>query len=435
MFKMNPDNAGFEAIMPTTTGQTFSLIMEYLQYGSLMQRLDVGLAKSKESPPTLRCGWGDWKDPAKMFIGVDDWELKLHLALGIARGIRAMHKGGVWHRDLKSSNVLIQQYHPTEVCPQPFPLLQWMLPALLFICLHSHHPSQDVLAVAAARQFGAYPYDMMDPESPESSTPFPPATPRTPGSPIHDRCRHLGLSDHCLDHAASLWFSYFHFRDRPFDLDDNVVAAACVHLAEQANVARSCCTIESISSAFNCTQAELTQVSSKLSSLLRNNRSYADNDMAIPVFYACVCDFGLSKVCSLLDAPFIDCSNIFGSLPASWTRPKTTQKAPGPTWLLKFLRRSTDMLRARLLLLQHPSLRHPREWLQARPCPPRWGQARLKRAIRRPLPLPARRRELNGNSRITTITETFGRLDAFCTSSPRTGARGASPKMHAPLKN
>ena len=117
MFKMNPDNADLEAGMSITTGQTFSLIMEYVEYGSLMQRLDAGLAKSKESPPILRCGFSNWKMPTKMFIGIDDWELKLHLALGIARGIRAMHKGGVWHRDLKSSNVLIKLYHPTQVCP------------------------------------------------------------------------------------------------------------------------------------------------------------------------------------------------------------------------------------------------------------------------------------------------------------------------------
>jgi serine/threonine protein kinase len=51
-----------------------------------------------------------------MFVGVNDWELKVHLALGIARGICAMHREGVWHRDLKSSNVLIKEYNPVEVC-------------------------------------------------------------------------------------------------------------------------------------------------------------------------------------------------------------------------------------------------------------------------------------------------------------------------------
>ena len=115
MFKPNPDNVVFEAGKTTTTGQTFSLIMKYLKYGSLMQRLDAGLAKSRESTPILRCSYLDWKDPEKMFIGVDDWELKLHLALGIARGIHAMHTESVWHRDLKSSNVLINEHHPSQV--------------------------------------------------------------------------------------------------------------------------------------------------------------------------------------------------------------------------------------------------------------------------------------------------------------------------------
>jgi len=301
MFKMNPDNAGFEAGMSNSTGQTFSLIMEYVEFGSLMQRLDAGLAKSKESPPILRCGYSDWKMPTKMFIGVGDWELKLHLALGIARGIRAMHKGGVWHRDLKSSNVLIKQYHPTQVWP-PTSFLSsasslGLVPAVLFIPLPSHHPIQDVLAISDARQFRAYPYDLLDPESPEASTPFPAATPRTPRSLIRERCSHLAISDHCLDHADSLWFSYFHLRDRPCDLGDNAVAAACVYLAEQSNMGPSGCTIESISSAFNCTQSELTLVCSKLSSLFASNKSYSNQHMQVPVFYACVCDFGLSKVC------------------------------------------------------------------------------------------------------------------------------------------
>ena len=115
MFKPDPDNFEFEAGKTTSTGQTFSLIMKYLKYGSLMQRLDAGLAKSREPAPILRCSHSDWKDPEKMFIGVDDWELKLHLALGIARGIHAMHTESVWHRDLKSSNVLINEYHPNLV--------------------------------------------------------------------------------------------------------------------------------------------------------------------------------------------------------------------------------------------------------------------------------------------------------------------------------
>jgi serine/threonine protein kinase len=119
MFKLNPDNVELEAGLTTTTGQTFSLIMKYVKYGSLMHRLDAGLVKSKEDPPVLRCSVEDWKAPEKMFIGVDDWELKLHFALGIARGIRAMHTESVWHRDLKSSNVLINEYHPKDVSALP----------------------------------------------------------------------------------------------------------------------------------------------------------------------------------------------------------------------------------------------------------------------------------------------------------------------------
>jgi serine/threonine protein kinase len=123
MFKPNPDIFEFEAGKTTATGQTFSLIMKYLSFGSLMHRLDAGLAKFRESPSICRCSYVDWKEPDKMFIGVDDWELKLYLALGIARGIRAMHAELVWHRDLKSSNVLINQYHPFHVDSPSLPLL------------------------------------------------------------------------------------------------------------------------------------------------------------------------------------------------------------------------------------------------------------------------------------------------------------------------
>ena len=95
--------------------------MEYLQFGSLMHRLDLGLAKSKHTPPIRRCCFQDWRYSSSMFIGVDDWELKIHLALGIARGIGAMHRDNVWHRDLKSSNVLIAEYQPFEVCAAAIP--------------------------------------------------------------------------------------------------------------------------------------------------------------------------------------------------------------------------------------------------------------------------------------------------------------------------
>ena len=115
MFQPNPDSIVVEAGKPTLTGQTCSLIMKYLMFGSLFSRLEAGLAKCRQSPPILRCSRLDWIDHEKMFIGVDDWELKLHLALGIARGIRAMHSECVWHRDLKSLNVLINSYHPIHV--------------------------------------------------------------------------------------------------------------------------------------------------------------------------------------------------------------------------------------------------------------------------------------------------------------------------------
>jgi serine/threonine protein kinase len=120
MFKPNPDSIEFEPSVTTAIVQTFSLIMKYLKFGSLEYRLEAGLAKYRESPPILRCSSADWNSPDTMFIGVDDWELKLHLALGIARGIRAMHADCVWHRDLKSSNVLINEYSAFDVqCPPP----------------------------------------------------------------------------------------------------------------------------------------------------------------------------------------------------------------------------------------------------------------------------------------------------------------------------
>ena len=114
MFKPQPKVIGFECGNPSTSGQTFSLIMEYLKYGSLMHRLELGRCKAMQSPPIVRCPRKDWT-AAAMFIGVDDWPLKMHLALGVARGIGAMHRDGVWHRDLKSSNILINEYHPVEV--------------------------------------------------------------------------------------------------------------------------------------------------------------------------------------------------------------------------------------------------------------------------------------------------------------------------------
>ena len=135
-----------------------------------------------------------------------------------------------------------------------------------------------------------------------------------------------------------------------------------------------------------------------------------------------------------LNHHFLSDSNVWCSRPASWTPPKTTPRAPGRTWRLKFSRRNTGMLRARLLL-QHPWLRLPRACLH-RLCLPPWVQAHpchlcLMQPHLCPLPLPARKRESNRNNRRKIITETFGRLGAFCTSSQRTGGRGTKSCKHA----
>ncbi len=151
------------------------------------------------------------------------------------------------------------------------------------------------MAIAAAREFGVYPYDlMMEPKIPQLSIPVSAPTPRIPDSPIKDTCKGIGISDDCSDHADSL-FSYFTSKDSLLDSNNDSVAAACVYLAEQANQAGFSCSIEKIASAFNCTTFDIIRLSIKMRSLFPN--SPPDNLMEIPVFHACVCDFGLSKVC------------------------------------------------------------------------------------------------------------------------------------------
>ena len=154
--------------------------------------------------------------------------------------------------------------------------------------------SQDVLAIAAAREFGVYPYDLiMESKSSQVSISVPASTPRIPDSPIKDACKRICISDECSDHADSL-YSYFNSKNWLLDPNDDCVAAACVFLAEQANEAGFSCSIDIISSAFNCTASDVTRLSTKIRSLFPNPPSEAHLD--IPVFYACVCDFGLSKV-------------------------------------------------------------------------------------------------------------------------------------------
>jgi hypothetical protein len=151
------------------------------------------------------------------------------------------------------------------------------------------------LAIAAAREFEAYPYDMMmDPKSPQISSFLSPATPRTLNSPIKDICKVIGISDQCSDHAEYL-YSYFNSMKKQLDSTEECIAAACVCLAQQANQAGPECSIDVISSAFKCNTTDTVRLKGKLINLAPSNPP--DYRMEIPVFYASVCDFGLSKVC------------------------------------------------------------------------------------------------------------------------------------------
>lgn len=163
--------------------------------------------------------------------------------------------------------------------------------------------SQDALAVAAARKFGVFPYDVtlkpaLDPAAAPRSLPA--ATPRTPHSPISDLCGRLRLPDASRDHADSLWLLY---RDavKGAHLDPNVdlVAAACVYLADRAKLSQRCSGVEDICLAVDCAVPHFMRLSSKLESLLLahiEKSAQKSEHVEFPIFYACVCDFGLSKV-------------------------------------------------------------------------------------------------------------------------------------------
>ncbi len=136
----------------------------------------------------------------------------------------------------------------------------------------------------------------MEPKSPQHSITVPASTPRIPDSPIKDTCKRIGISDECSDHADSL-YSYFNMMGSVLESNNYSVAAACVYLAEQANQAGFSCSIENIASAFSCTTSDVIRLSTKIRSLFPS--SPPDDLMQVPVFHACVCDFGLSKVCYL----------------------------------------------------------------------------------------------------------------------------------------
>jgi transcription initiation factor TFIIIB Brf1 subunit/transcription initiation factor TFIIB len=150
------------------------------------------------------------------------------------------------------------------------------------------------LAIAAAREFGVYPFDLMtEPNSPQLSISVPASTPRTLDSLIKETCQRIGISDECSDHADSL-FSCFKSKDSLLDSNHDSVAAACIYLAEQATQAGLSCSIDTIATAFNCSAFDIIRLSTKLRSMLPN--SPHETLIDVPVFYACVCDFGLSKV-------------------------------------------------------------------------------------------------------------------------------------------
>lgn len=275
----------------------------------------------------------------------------------------------------------------------------------------SYLVSQDLLAIAAAREFGAYPYDIVaELQCPESSTPSHLAsTPRTPNSQIKDICKKTGrISEQCSDHADSL-YTLFKSKRNLSESNDQCVAAACVHLAEQANQAGASCPIEIISSAFQCIESDVLRLSNKLISLYNNEPSI---DAEIPVFYACVCDFGLSKVSASHSCFTLCCTEKFCSRPEIRMSPTTMTRDRCLIWRLKFLRRGTSrnlpafLLPARLLP-RLPTVRHQPG------C-----QAHCRR-LRLPLLIRSRNRKLK-----RTRTETFGPLAVFFTNSPHTGGHG-----------
>jgi hypothetical protein len=277
----------------------------------------------------------------------------------------------------------------------------------------SYLVSQDLLAIAAAREFGAYPYDIMSElQSPESSTPSHLAsTPRTPNSPIKDICKSTGrISEQCSDHADSL-YTLFKSKRNLLESNDQCVAAACVHLAEQANQAGVSCPIEIISSAFQCIESDVLRLSNKLISLYNNEPSI---DAEIPVFYACVCDFGLSKVSASRSCFTLCRTEKFCSRPEIRMSLTTMTKDRCLIWRLKFLRRGTSRNLSAFLLLARllprlPTVRHQP------------GCQAHRRRLRLPVLIRSRNRKLK-----RTRTETFGPLAVFFTNSPHTGGHGTT---------
>jgi hypothetical protein len=171
---------------------------------------------------------------------------------------------------------------------------------------------QDVLAIAAARKLGAYPYDILLPQTLETRLPQRPATPAsTPAhtpetlhSAISSMCSHLQLADDVCDHADSLWMYYCErvlqtLNGRHLDSNRHCIAAACVYLADQSNKAGGNCSVEAIASAASCDASHLARLSSKLGSFLSAEYEKVKSEydlLRCPVFKACVCDFGLSSV-------------------------------------------------------------------------------------------------------------------------------------------
>ena len=174
---------------------------------------------------------------------------------------------------------------------------------------------------------------MMESDGPSCSSSVPATTPRSPDSSITEIGKGLGISDQCIDHAESL---YLHFISNPkyrerLDSSRDCIAATCVYLAEQASQTSKpvrsvavqtqplhdtafaasqtqdgpSCSIDSISSAFKCSVSDITRLKSKLHTL--KHTSEFTRIEPIPVFYAYVCDFGLSKVS-------FSCSNILPRL-------------------------------------------------------------------------------------------------------------------------
>ncbi len=197
--------------------------------------------------------------------------------------------------------------------------------------------SQDLLAIAAARDFGAHPYDLViDVQSPQCSTPSHLAsTPRTPNSPIKDICKSIArISEQCSDHADSL-YTLFKANHNLSESNDQCIAAACVYLAEQANQATVSCPIGIISSAFQCDESDVLRLSNKLISTYHNEPS----PWLVPVFYACVCDFGLSKVCTSNSCLILFHTEWFFSPLEIRISTTTMTKDHCLTWRLKFLRK------------------------------------------------------------------------------------------------